>query len=465
MKHFFLCITFFTLVFAKTSLAQQKVFKITYQFADPETGTDTSASEFIKILAGNGEALMHAYICKDQMRVESLLFGKSIQISNIKEETSYLIDENSKTYTSTDLATGKLIETSAGGDYAYSSDFEMSLIPNEKKIIAGLSCKKATFNLAGSKDKQTEITVWYAENLPKLYWGTYDYLEKVPGAALSIGAEGLGIQATKVEEVPYDTALFEIPEGYEEGEAEETATDSALNDHLSWYQDPNTEFFGVQDSLGNKLTPAKYASIYAYVGDYAIVTDAAQMFGLIDLQGKEVIPCQYESLSLDTEGAPLVFMKDQKYGLLDNSGKLLLAAKYDFISVPSLSHALYNEGDLTGVLDLKGNVLIPAKYETISEYRDNLALIVENLTYQLVDKSGKKLLPTGQEYLSFAGEKLLLGFKDNTYGYLDYSGKVVVPFKFQNAQPFENGLALVSEDLENFYYINAKGKFIKKYEE
>lgn len=465
MKHIFLCIAFFTLVFVKTSSAQQKVIKITYQFADPETGTDTSASEFIKILAGNGEALMHAYICKDQMRVETLLFGKSIQISNIKDETSYLIDENSKTYTSTDLASGKLIEASAGGDYAYSSDFEMSLIPNEKKIIAGLSCKKATFNLAGSKDKQTEITVWYAENLPKLYWGTYDYLEKVPGAALSIGAEGLGIQATKVEEVPYDTALFEIPEGYEEGEAEETATDSALNDHLSWYQDPNTEFFGVQDSLGNKLTPAKYASIYAYVGDYAIVTDAAQMFGLIDLQGKEVIPCQYESLSLDTEGAPLVFMKDQKYGLLDNSGKLLLAAKYDFISVPSLGHALYNEGDLTGVLDLKGNILIPAKYETISEYRDNLALIVENLTYQLVDKSGKKLLPTGQEYLSFAGEKLLLVFKDNKYGYLDYSGKVVIPFKFQNAQPFENGLALVSEDLENFYYINAKGKFIKKYEE
>jgi len=465
MKHFFLCIAFFTLVFVKTSSAQQKVFKITYQFADPETGTDTSASEFIKILAGNGEALMHAYICKDQMRVESLLFGKSIQISNIKDETSYLIDENSKTYTSTDLASGKLIETSADGDYAYSSDFEMSLIPNEKKVIAGLSCKKATFNLAGSKDKQTEITVWYAEQLPKLYWGTYDYLEKVPGAALSIGAEGLGIQATKVEEVPYDTALFEIPEGYEEGEAEETTTDSALNDHLSWYQDPNTEFFGVQDSLGNKLTSAKYASIYAYVGDYAIVTDTVQMFGLIDLQGKEVIPCQYESLSLDTEGAPLVFMKDQKYGLLDNSGKLLLAAKYDFISVPSLSYALYNEGDFTGVLDLKGNVLIPAKYETIAEYRDNLALIIENLTYQLVDKSGKKLLPTGQEYLSFAGEKLLLVFKDNKYGYIDYSGKVVIPFKFQNAQPYENGLALVSEDLENFYYINAKGKFIKKYEE
>ncbi len=465
MKHFFLCIAVFTTLCVKTTSAQQKLFKITYQFADPETGTDTAASEFIKILAGNGEALMHAYISKDQMRIESLLFGKSIQISNIKEETSYLIDENSKTYTSTDLASGKLIETSEGGDYAYSSDFEISLIPNEKKVIAGLSCKKATFNLAGSKDKQTEITVWYAENLPKLYWGTYDYLEKLPGAALYIGSEGLGIQATEVEEVSYEPALFEIPEGYEEGEAEETAADSALNDHLSWYQDPNTEYFGVQDSLGNKLSPAKYASIYAYVGDYAIVTDAAQMFGLIDLQGKEVIPCQYESLSLDTDGAPLVFMKDLKYGLLDINGKILLPAKYDFISVPSLDHALYNEGDYTGVLDLKGNILIPAKYETIAEYRDNLALIIESQAYQLVDKSGKSLLPTSQEFLSFAGEKLLLVFKDDKYGYIDYSGKVIIPFKFQNAQVFENGLALVSEDLENFYYINAKGKFIKKYAE
>ncbi|WP_373564738.1 WG repeat-containing protein [Sphingobacterium sp. E70] len=115
-------------------------------------------------------------------------------------------------------------------------------------------------------------------------------------------------------------------------------------------------------------------------------------------------------MSLDTEGAPLVFIKDQKYGLLDYNGKLLLAAKYDFISVPSLSHALYNEGDLTGVLDLKGNVLIPAKYETISEYRDNLALIFENLTYQLVDKSGKKIITYKSGVFIFCWREIIIGF-------------------------------------------------------
>ncbi|MEZ0450564.1 WG repeat-containing protein [Sphingobacterium thalpophilum] len=465
MKHLFLCISIFTLICVSKGTAQQKVFKIAYQFADPETGTDTSASEFIKVLADQGESLMRAYISKDQIRVETLLFGKSVQISDLTQQTSYQLDEISKTYTTTEIASGKLIETSAEGDYAYSSDLQIRLIPNEKKIIAGIACKKAIFNLEGTNDPQTEITVWYAENLPKLYWGTYDYLEKVPGAALYVGAAGLGIQATKVEEIPFDKTLFEIPEGYEEGERDDATADSALNDNLSWYQDPATEYFGVQDSLGNKLTPAKYSSIYAYVGKFAIVSDAAQMFGLIDLQGKEVIPCQYESLSLDIEGAPLVFMKDQKYGLLDSTGKQLLAAKYDFISIPNLNYALYNEGEQTGVLDFKGNVLIPAKYEIVAEYHDNLALILENQTYQLVDKSGQALLPSSQEFLSFAGERLLLAFKGDKYGYIDYSGKVIIPFQFQNAQAFENGLALVSEDLENFYYIDARGKFIKKYEE
>lgn len=450
---------------AFTTSGQQKVFKIAYQFADPETGTDTAASEFIKALASSGETLMLAYIGKDHMRVESLLFGKSVQITNIGQQTSYLLDENSKTYTATEIASGRLIEISEGSDYAYSSDFEINLIPDEKKTIAGVTCKKATFNVAGSEDKETEITVWYAENIPKLYWGTYDYLEKVPGAALYIGAQGLGVQATKVEEIPFDKSLFDIPEGYEEGESEAQVADSTLNGYLSWYKDADTEYFGVQDEVGNRLTPAKYSSIYAYVGNYAIVSDAALMFGLIDLDGNEVIPCQYEFLSHDTEGAPLVYMKDQKYGLLDTTGKQLLPAKYDFISIPNLSYALYNEGDLTGVLDLKGNVLIPAKYEVVAEYRDNLALILEDETYQLVDKSGKNLLPAGQEYISFAGEKLLLSFKNDKYGYIDYAGKVVIPFKFQMAQTFENGLALVSEDFENFYYIDVEGKFIKKYEE
>ncbi|WP_333576905.1 WG repeat-containing protein [Sphingobacterium sp. Lzh-3] len=467
MKQFFLCLTLTLMLFVNQADAQQKLYKIFYQFADPETGTDTAASEFIKILAGNKETLMHAFISKDQMRIENLLFGKSIQISNISEGSSFLLDEINKTYTATELATGKLIETGTneGDNYAYSGDFEISLVPNQKKIIAGITCEKATFNLTGSQDPQTEITVWYAPNLPKLYWGTYDYLEKVPGAALYIGSAGLGIQATKVEEITFDKSLFEIPADYEEGEPIEEAVDSTLNDHLSWYQDSNTAYFGVQDSLGNKLTPAKYTAIYSYVGDYAIVNDAAQMFGLIDIHGKEVIPCQYESLSLETEGGPVVYMSDLKYGLLDTNGKILLQAKYDFISVPSPEYALFTEGEHTGIMDQKGAVLLPAKYETISDYRDNLALILVNQSYQLINKTGHNQLKTDYEFLSFAGERLLLAFNDNKYGYIDYTGKVVVPFKLQNAQAFENGLALVTEDLENFYYIDAKGKFIKNYEE
>lgn len=466
MKQFLICLSLIFSLFIEKGFTQQKLYKISYQFADPETGTDTSASEFIKILAGNGDALMHAFISKDQMRIENLLFGKSVQISNISKGTSYLLDETNKTYSPTDLASGQLIETSNEGDnYAYSSDFEISLVPNEKKNIAGIACQKALFNIAGSKDKQTEITVWYAAQLPKLYWGTYDYLEKVPGAALYVGSAGLGIEANKVEEINFDQSLFEIPEGYEEGEAEATVADSTLNDYLSWYQDPSTEYFGVQDSLGNKLTPAKYTAIYSFIGDYAIVNDAAQMFGLINLHGKEVIPCQYESLSLETEGGPVVYMKDLKYGLLDTNGKILLQAKYDFISVPSSEYALFTEGEHIGVMDKKGTVLLPAKYETIADFKDNLALIIANQSYQLINKTGINLLKSEYEFLSFAGEKLLLAFKDDKYGYIDYNGNIVVPFKLQNAQAFENGLALVTEDLENFYYIDTKGKFIKKYEE
>ena len=467
MKQFLICLSLVFSLFIEKGFTQQKLYKISYQFADPETGTDTSASEFIKILAGNGDALMNVFITKDQMRIENLLFGKSVQISNISKGTSYLLDELNKTYTATDLASGQLIETSANedGDYTYSGDFEMRLVPNEKKVIAGITCEKALFNIADSQDKQTEITVWYAAKLPKLYWGTYDYLEKVPGAALYVGSAGLGIEASKVEEINFDQSLFEIPEGYEEGEAEATVADSTLNDYLSWYQDSSTEYFGVQDSTGNKLTPAKYTAIYSFVGDYAIVNDAAQMFGLIDLNGKEVIPCQYESLSLETEGGPVVYMKDLKYGLLDTNGKILLQAKYDFISVPSPAYVLFTEGEHTGVIDKKGTVLLPAKYETITDFKDNMALVIVNQSYQLINKTGNNLLQSEYEFLSFAGEKLLLAFKDDKYGYIDYNGNIVVPFKLQNAQAFEDGLALVTEDLENFYYIDAKGKFIKKYEE
>jgi hypothetical protein len=188
------------------------------------------------------------------------------------------------------------------------------------------------------------------------------------------------------------------------------------------------------------------------------------MFGLIDIQGKEVIPCQYESLSLETEGGPVVYMRDLKYGLLDTNGKILLQPNMTlFQFLAQNMHFLRKEN--IRVSWIKRRCLLPAKYETISDYRDNLALILVNQSYQLINKTGHNQLKTDYEFLSFAGERLLLAFNDNKYGYIDYTGKVVVPFKLQNAQAFENGLALVTEDLENFYYIDAKGNFIKKYEE
>jgi len=78
MKQFILCLQLAFLLLIGQGHAQEKLYKISYQFADPETGTDTASSEFIKILAGNKEVLMQAFIAKDQMRIESLLFGKSI---------------------------------------------------------------------------------------------------------------------------------------------------------------------------------------------------------------------------------------------------------------------------------------------------------------------------------------------------------------------------------------------------
>jgi hypothetical protein len=86
--------------------------------------------------------------------------------------------------------------------------------------------------------------------IAKVILGHLRLSRKSAGAALYIGSAGLGIQATKVEEITFDKSLFEIPADYEEGEPIEEAVDSTLNDHLSWYQDSNTAYFGVQDSLG-----------------------------------------------------------------------------------------------------------------------------------------------------------------------------------------------------------------------
>ncbi|MNL19109.1 KWG Leptospira [compost metagenome] len=88
-------------------------------------------------------------------------------------------------------------------------------------------------------------------------------------------------------------------------------------------------------------------------------------------------------------------------------------------------------------------------------------MISEQDKYYLIDQQGKKI-SEAYDFLSNGGENLWLNMRSEKYGFIDAKGKQVIPSKYIYAAPFDAGLSLVSENGEDFFYIDTKGKFVQK---
>jgi len=476
----FLCFT----LFASGVFAQEKLFKIDYKLDVSEellANSDTSDNFSLAMVAALAQAFadddkpqIQAWVNRDFMRVETSGLGESIQITDRKNEKSYLLYPSMNMYTETTDATDKVSINDVGDNILITSaaDFPIRLVADTSKTIAGIPCKLAVMDVdLGEYTAQlpgdAKIEIWYTETVPTLYWGEYAYLKNIPGAALSISTFGIGIQASQVMQIDFDASLFEVPEDYELQESGMTeiydTSDIPLGHGLYTYQDEDTELMGIKDEGDNPITEAKFSYIYEFVGDYAVVADATGLFGIINPQAQEVIPCTWEHLTIDEETQQLIFSENNKMGVMDMQQKVLIPAKFDYLMPFIDGHAVFSEDLKNGLINLKGETVLPATYDNIVEYSPTWAIAIENDLYYLVNIQTKKKTEKGYSYLTFANEAdFLVASENGKYGYITHDEKVVIPFKYHYAAPFYDGVAAVNETEDGeTTYINAKGETVE----
>jgi hypothetical protein len=103
---------------------------------------------------------------------------------------------------------------------------------------------------------------------------------------------------------------------------------------------------------------------------------------------------------------------------------------------------------------------------------------LENAYVGFIDKAGHLIIHPDQcytmdtkyvdnklfsSYSPFCSELQLLKDSNSKYGYIDKNGKTIIEFIFDDAIPFENGLARVKLD-NTWYYIDASGNPVYKLE-
>ncbi len=98
--------------------------------------------------------------------------------------------------------------------------------------------------------------------------------------------------------------------------------------------------------------------------------------------------------------------------------------------------------------------------EYVRDDRWGVATVMTEGRWGLIDGDGRMLTSDRYDWLGECSEGLVLGQKGDKCGFLDTSGSEAIPFVYDDASSFSEGVALVSRDGESFF-IDPRGEVIK----
>ena len=234
----------------------------------------------------------------------------------------------------------------------------------------------------------------------------------------------------------------------------------------------NVQKWGYINTDGKFTIQPQFDNAEPFAKDGTARITQNNLVGVIDKTGKIIINPAFQSISDFSEGVATA-NTSTGYSLIDLNGKTLYSSKY-FIGYYTNGMAVTEKissdsQTLYGYLDKTGTVKIPLQYKAANNFYNNKALVqTQNDKYELIDTAGKVLITFPYKVMS-AFSKDYFMFADNTThkeGYVDTSGKIITAAKFNIAEEFIDGFAIVgvndANDTIKYGLINDKGEYVVK---
>jgi len=236
---------------------------------------------------------------------------------------------------------------------------------------------------------------------------------------------------------------------------------------------------GLIDSTGREIIAPQYHDIQRLSGGYfqlvksKIGNPNSFSKGLADSTGKVLIPVDYDSI-WDVSEKTVRIEKDDKKGYFDLvTARILFEPRYVLRAQPFADGVavIVDGDDQSLVIDKTGRVIIgPLKKVDISPFSEDLAVIQEKSeeVVEPLPSSQRKSWVFGMKPDEFKTEPIRRNFyrsPQNKLGYIDKTGKIIVSPRFESAESFTNGVAIVGsqlkgEDTIQYGLIDKTGKLL-----
>ena len=233
--------------------------------------------------------------------------------------------------------------------------------------------------------------------------------------------------------------------------------------------------FGYINKKGEVVLPCEYDDADDFSEGLAKVK-VKDSYGYIDNTGEIIINCIFDNKAGDfSEGFARVRVKG-KYGFINKSGQVVIPCKYDDAGSFSDGLARIKKG-LFGYINTMGDIVIPCKYEDARDFHEGLSWVRDyddddDYDYCIyIDKDGNEVFTdayacSDDEPNDFSEGLIAVYIEDDEFlGCVNQDGERVLEIdtdEFCSIGEFHEGLALVTDEYDEYGYIDKKGRLVIK---
>lgn len=206
--------------------------------------------------------------------------------------------------------------------------------------------------------------------------------------------------------------------------------------------------YGALDQFGQPLIEPQFSKLGDFKNGYAYYIEQGR-YGFVSREGI-VYKGAFEWISDFNEEQIAVIRQEGRYGLIRGNARPLLDCNYDLIVRAPGRYFIVVKDNQYGFFSFDGcfNVLVQYEYtkeKSLAYYTNGRHFrLIRKTENTLADENGKILFTAGTyDDFGFPAEGLLRVKQRNKWAYLDKRLQVVIPLRFQAAEDFEGGCALV----------------------
>ncbi len=207
--------------------------------------------------------------------------------------------------------------------------------------------------------------------------------------------------------------------------------------------------YGYMNKQGKIVIDFEYDNADSFFHNLSVI-EKSKKKGVINKINKLIVEPNFDDLYFRRDDCIHVKLGNN-IGLMDINFQEIIKPQYQDIGIFSQEGlASFRTNNLCGYINREGDVVILPRFDNAEEFKNGVAVVEYDEEYFLIDLNGNRIADCLFMYLESSfieGENLYACSKDDLhFGFIDGSGNEVIPFIYDYAKPFSEGLAVICKD-------------------